>query len=159
VKLTCISIYCRGWLRMRGAIPPLLQYIFMACYLVKHRDNFIVIYTLQTYIHTYIIHTYINGHKYTHMHTYTKIHTYIHTYAHTRIHIHRNIHTYIHTYIHNTYLLTYLLTQRHVSAFTYTVYICSGFMHVLCDVSEAERNSFNGSSESHVPGRLIGARI
>jgi hypothetical protein len=26
---------------MRGAIPPLLQYAFMAWYLVKHRDNFI----------------------------------------------------------------------------------------------------------------------
>jgi hypothetical protein len=27
-------------LRMRGAIPPLPQYVFMACCLVKHRDNF-----------------------------------------------------------------------------------------------------------------------
>jgi len=26
--------------RMRGAIPPLLQYAFMAWCLVKHRDNF-----------------------------------------------------------------------------------------------------------------------
>jgi hypothetical protein len=25
---------------MRGAIPPLPQYVFMAWYLVKHRDNF-----------------------------------------------------------------------------------------------------------------------
>jgi hypothetical protein len=25
---------------MRGAIPPLLQYVFMAWYLVRHRDNF-----------------------------------------------------------------------------------------------------------------------
>jgi hypothetical protein len=25
---------------MRGAIPPLPQYAFMASYLVKHRDNF-----------------------------------------------------------------------------------------------------------------------
>jgi hypothetical protein len=25
---------------MRGAIPPLLQYVFMAWCLVKHRDNF-----------------------------------------------------------------------------------------------------------------------
>jgi hypothetical protein len=27
-------------LRMRGAIPPLSQYVFMAWCLVKHRDNF-----------------------------------------------------------------------------------------------------------------------
>jgi len=27
-------------LKMRGAMPPLPQYIFMAWYLVKHRDNF-----------------------------------------------------------------------------------------------------------------------
>jgi len=27
-------------LRMRGPIPPLPQYIFVAWYLVKHRDNF-----------------------------------------------------------------------------------------------------------------------
>jgi len=26
--------------RMRGIMPPLLQYTFMACCLVKHRDNF-----------------------------------------------------------------------------------------------------------------------
>jgi hypothetical protein len=26
--------------RMRGAIPPLPQYVYMACCLVKHRDNF-----------------------------------------------------------------------------------------------------------------------
>jgi len=26
--------------RMRGAIPPLLQYVFMEWYLVKYRDNF-----------------------------------------------------------------------------------------------------------------------
>jgi len=25
---------------MRGAVPPLLQYVFMAWCLVKHRDNF-----------------------------------------------------------------------------------------------------------------------
>jgi hypothetical protein len=25
---------------MSGAIPPLSQYVFMAWYLVKHRDNF-----------------------------------------------------------------------------------------------------------------------
>jgi hypothetical protein len=25
---------------MRGAIPPLLQYVFMAWYLVKYRDTF-----------------------------------------------------------------------------------------------------------------------
>jgi len=25
---------------MRGAMPPLSQYAFMAWYLVKHRDNF-----------------------------------------------------------------------------------------------------------------------
>jgi hypothetical protein len=25
---------------MRGAIPPLSQYVFMAWWLVKHRDNF-----------------------------------------------------------------------------------------------------------------------
>jgi len=25
---------------MRGAIPPFAQYVFMACCLVKHRDNF-----------------------------------------------------------------------------------------------------------------------
>jgi hypothetical protein len=30
--------------RMRGAIPPFLQYVFMAWYLVKHRDN--IAYTL-----------------------------------------------------------------------------------------------------------------
>jgi hypothetical protein len=35
--LTCT--YCRGQ-RMRGAIPPLPQYAFMAWCLVKHRDNF-----------------------------------------------------------------------------------------------------------------------
>jgi hypothetical protein len=29
-------------LRMRGAIPPLPRYIFMAGWLVKHRDNFTV---------------------------------------------------------------------------------------------------------------------
>jgi hypothetical protein len=34
------SIYCRGQ-RMRGAIPPLPQYAFMAwCLVKKHRDNF-----------------------------------------------------------------------------------------------------------------------
>jgi hypothetical protein len=27
-------------LRMRGAIPPLPHYVFMAWFLVKHRDNF-----------------------------------------------------------------------------------------------------------------------
>jgi hypothetical protein len=25
---------------MRGAVPPLPQYVFMVWYLVKHRDNF-----------------------------------------------------------------------------------------------------------------------
>jgi hypothetical protein len=33
------SIQCRGQ-RMRGAIPPLPRYAFMAWCLVKHRDNF-----------------------------------------------------------------------------------------------------------------------
>jgi hypothetical protein len=33
------SIQCRGQ-RMRGGIPPLPQYVFMAWCLVKHRDNF-----------------------------------------------------------------------------------------------------------------------
>jgi hypothetical protein len=28
--------------RLRGAIPPPLQYVFVAWYLVKHRDNFAV---------------------------------------------------------------------------------------------------------------------
>jgi hypothetical protein len=36
------SIYCRGR-RMRGVIPPLPQYAFMAWCLVKHRDNFVII--------------------------------------------------------------------------------------------------------------------
>jgi hypothetical protein len=29
---------------MRGAIPPLLKYFFMAWYLVKHRDKFTLLY-------------------------------------------------------------------------------------------------------------------
>jgi hypothetical protein len=32
-------------LRIYGAIPPLSQYVFMAIYLVKHRDNFTLFYT------------------------------------------------------------------------------------------------------------------
>jgi hypothetical protein len=32
--------------RMRGAIPPLPQYVFMAWCLVKHRDNFTFTFTL-----------------------------------------------------------------------------------------------------------------
>jgi hypothetical protein len=31
---------------MRGAIPPLPQYVFMAWCLVKHRDNFTFTFTL-----------------------------------------------------------------------------------------------------------------
>jgi len=31
---------------MRGVIPPLHQYAFMALYLVKHRENFTFIFTL-----------------------------------------------------------------------------------------------------------------
>jgi hypothetical protein len=31
---------------MRGSIPPLPQYVFMAWCLVKHRDNFTFIYSL-----------------------------------------------------------------------------------------------------------------
>jgi hypothetical protein len=31
---------------MRGAIPPLPQYVFMACSLVKHRDNFTFTFTV-----------------------------------------------------------------------------------------------------------------
>jgi hypothetical protein len=30
---------------MRGAIPPLPQYVFMAWFLVKHRDNFAFTFT------------------------------------------------------------------------------------------------------------------
>jgi hypothetical protein len=30
---------------MRGAIPPLSQYVFMAWYIVKHRDNFTFTFT------------------------------------------------------------------------------------------------------------------
>jgi len=36
VKLTTVV----PRLRMHGAIPPLFQYVFMAWYLVKHRDIF-----------------------------------------------------------------------------------------------------------------------
>jgi hypothetical protein len=31
---------------MSGAIPPLSQYVFMAWYLVKHRDNFTFTFTM-----------------------------------------------------------------------------------------------------------------
>jgi hypothetical protein len=40
-------IYCRGQ-RMRGAIPPVPQYAFIACCLVKRRDNFT--FTLTEYL-------------------------------------------------------------------------------------------------------------
>jgi hypothetical protein len=39
VKLTP-HLYLAPRLRMREAIPPLLPYVFMVCYIVKHRDNF-----------------------------------------------------------------------------------------------------------------------
>jgi len=39
VKLTT-RLHIGPRLRMRGAIPPLLQYVFMACFLVKRRDSF-----------------------------------------------------------------------------------------------------------------------
>jgi hypothetical protein len=35
---------------MRGAIPPLLQYVFMAWCLVKHRDNFLFLVCLYVVI-------------------------------------------------------------------------------------------------------------
>jgi len=34
--------------KMRGAIPPFLQYIFMAWCLVKHRDNFTFYFTFMS---------------------------------------------------------------------------------------------------------------
>jgi hypothetical protein len=40
---------------MKGAIPPLLQYAFMAWYLVKHRDNFTFTFTeLLKYVSVYV---------------------------------------------------------------------------------------------------------
>jgi hypothetical protein len=34
---------------MRGSIPPLPQYVFMAWFLVKHRDNFTVLFHILDY--------------------------------------------------------------------------------------------------------------
>jgi hypothetical protein len=39
VKLT-IHLHLLPRFRMRGAIPPLSQYVFVAWYLVKYRDSF-----------------------------------------------------------------------------------------------------------------------
>jgi len=39
VKLTTY-LHLVPRLKMRGAIPPLLQYVFILWYLVKHKDNF-----------------------------------------------------------------------------------------------------------------------
>jgi hypothetical protein len=33
-------------LRIRGSVPPLSQYVLMAWYLVKHRDNFTLLYEI-----------------------------------------------------------------------------------------------------------------
>jgi hypothetical protein len=37
---------------MRGAMPPLTQYVFMAWYLLKHKGNFT--------LNIYILHIYVN---------------------------------------------------------------------------------------------------
>jgi hypothetical protein len=42
-KWPLISIWCRGQ-RMRGAVLPLLQYVIMAWCLVKHREDFTLLY-------------------------------------------------------------------------------------------------------------------
>jgi hypothetical protein len=48
VKLT-IHLLLVPRSRMRGAIPPLLQYVFMAWCLVKDRDKFTFAFTSRTY--------------------------------------------------------------------------------------------------------------
>ena len=47
-----------------------------------------------SYIHTYIVCTYV------HVCIYIYIHTYIHTYTYIHVHLHTYIHTYIHTYMY-----------------------------------------------------------
>jgi hypothetical protein len=54
VKLT-IHFHLVPRSRMRGAIPPLLQYVFMAWCLVKHRDNFTFFYSeVKTCVNIYL---------------------------------------------------------------------------------------------------------
>jgi len=40
---------------MRGAVPPLAEYVFMAQCLVKHRDNFILLYPLGKSVGRYLL--------------------------------------------------------------------------------------------------------
>jgi len=44
-----ISIWCQGQ-RMNGAIPPLLQYVLVEWYLVKHRDKLTLPYVMLCYV-------------------------------------------------------------------------------------------------------------
>ena len=76
--------------------------------------TYICIYTIHTYIHTYIrtyVHTYIRTYVHAYMHT--CIHTYMHACIHT--YMHACMHTYVHTYTH-----IYIYIYIHVHIYTYT---------------------------------------
>jgi len=50
--------------RMRGAIPPLTQYVFMLWFLVKHRDNLLLSYDEYMCMHLFLF--LFNACTYTH---------------------------------------------------------------------------------------------